>query len=47
LATRAIQLIRDATVTVPYTVLPLHAAAAAHRRLEARSVTGKLVLAPN
>jgi NADPH2:quinone reductase len=46
LAGRAVELIRDGAVSVPYEVLPLDAAADAHRRLEARSVIGKLVLAP-
>lgn len=47
LGARAVELVRDHTVVVPYDVLPLDAAPDAHRRLEARSVTGKLVLDPN
>lgn len=46
LARAAVELLAEGRVRVPVTVLPLDRAAEAHRLLEARAVTGKIVLAP-
>lgn len=43
-ATRALELIADGALQVPIDVLPLSQAAEAHRRMEARTVTGRLIL---
>ena len=46
LAARAITLIEEARVRLPFEVLPLADATEAHRRLEERTATGRLILRP-
>lgn len=46
LADRALEVLADSNAVLPHEVLPLADASQAHRRLESRSVTRRLVLAP-
>ena len=47
LAARALELVRAGSVTVQVESLPLEAAAEAHRRMENREISGRIVLTPS